>query len=429
MGSETTQNKSVPATEARANFFRQSGWLMIANIAGGALMWGLHFLAKRLKDGEYGTFGALLTVVMVLPLMPLQMVFAQQTARALATGRERQLAGMIRMMWLGTFVIWLFAMVFVFFQQDNILRSLQIKDSVGLWITLVACLFAAWLPLFSGVLQGQQNFLWLGWSMMLNGLGRIGIAVAAVVLVGGYAAGLLSGVLMGLIVGSAVAIWQTSSLWRLPSEKFDTSSLMRQVTPLLIGFAAFQFLFTADTMFAKSYFTAEQSDAYVGAGTLSRALIWVVGPLAAVMFPRIVQSAAKLEKSNLMRTVLIGTFVIAIIGASGLVVVGPFVIKIIYPKYSSQVIEIIPWYAFTMVPLALGNVLLNNLLAKGSFRIVPLLVLLALGYGFALTRFHDSPITVLKTLCAFNVLLLAASAWFTWRDSITPTQSSQAACS
>jgi O-antigen/teichoic acid export membrane protein len=234
---------------------------------------------------------------------------------------------------------------------------------------------------------------------------------------------------MGLIVGSAVAIWQTSSLWRLPSEKFDTSSLMRQVTPLLIGFAAFQFLFTADTMFAKSYFTAEQSDAYVGAGTLSRALIWVVGPLAAVMFPRIVQSAAKLEKSNLMRTVLIGTFVIAIIGASGLVVVGPFVIKIIYPKYSSQVIEIIPWYAFTMVPLALGNVLLNNLLAKGSFRIVPLLVLLALGYGFALTRFHDSPITVLKTLCAFNVLLLAASAWFTWRDSITPTQSSQAACS
>ena len=61
---------------------------MIANIAGGALMWGLHFLAKRLKEGEYGAFGALLTVLMVLPLMPLQMVFAQQTAKALATGRQ-----------------------------------------------------------------------------------------------------------------------------------------------------------------------------------------------------------------------------------------------------------------------------------------------------------------------------------------------------
>ncbi len=429
MDSEGTKDATVPATEARGNFFRQSGWLMIANIAGGALMWGLHFLAKRLEKGEYGTFGALLTVLMVLPLMPLQMVFAQQTAKALATGRQRQLAGMIRLMWLGTFLFWMVAMVVVFFQQDNILRLLQIKDSVGLWIMLVACLFAAWLPIFGGVLQGQQNFLWLGWSMMLNGVGRIGLAVAAVMIVGGYAAGLLAGVLLGLIVGAAIAIWQTSALWRLPSETFDVHSLMRQVIPLLIGFGAFQFLFTADTMFVKSYFTGDQTDAYVGAGTLSRALIWLVGPLAAVMFPRVVQSSAKSEKSNLMRGVLIGTFVIAVVGATGLVVVGPFVIKIIYPKFAAQVIELIPWYAFTMVPLALGNVLLNNLLAKGSFRIVPLLVVLALGYAFTLTRYHDSPITVLKVLCAFNVLLLTVSAWFTWRDSLTPTRSSPAACS
>ena len=422
MVSEGTQNDASHAATQRVAFFKQSGWLMIANIAGGALMWGLHFLAKKLEKGEYGTFGALLTVLMVLPLMPLQMVLAQQTAKALATGGERRLAGMIRMMWLGTFVLWLLAMVVVFFQQDNILKLLQIKDSVGLWIMLVACLFAAWLPIFSGVLQGQQNFLWLGWSMMLNGVGRLSIAVLAVVLVGGYAAGLLSGVLMGLVVGSGIAIWQTSSLWRLPSEKFDSGSLLRQVFPLLVGFGAFQFLFTADTMFVKSYFTAAQTDAYVGAGTLSRALIWLVGPLAAVMFPRIVHSAATSEKSNLMRTVLIGTFVIALVGVAGLIVVGPFVIKIIYPAYSTQVIEVLPWYAVTMVPLALANVLLNNLLAKGSFRIVPLLVVLALGYAFTLTRYHDSPITVLKVLCGFNVLLLAVSAWFTYRDSTVPDQ-------
>lgn len=396
---------------------------MIANIAGGALMWGLHFLAKRLKEGEYGTFGALLTVVMVLPLMPLQMVFAQQTAKALATGRERQLAGMIRLMWLGTTLFWLLVMIIVFFQQDNILRLLQVKDSTGLWITLAACVFATWFPMFSGVLQGQQNFLWLGWSMMLNGVGRLALAAGAVFVIGGYAAGLLSGVLMGLLVGSIIAIWQTAALWRLPAEKFDLQSLMRQVIPLLVGFGAFQFLFTADTMFVKAYFTGDQTDAYVGAGTLSRALIWLVGPLVAVMFPRIVQSAARSEKNNLMQTVLIGTVIISILGATGLCVVGPFVIKIIYPRFAAQVIEILPWYAFTMVPLALGNVLLNNLLAKGSFRIVPLLVVMALGYAFTLTRCHDSMVTVLKVLCGFNVLLLAASAWFTWREPVATTQS------
>ena len=44
----------------------------------------------------------MLAVAMCVPNMPLQMVFAQQAARALATGRERALAGMIRLAWLGT---------------------------------------------------------------------------------------------------------------------------------------------------------------------------------------------------------------------------------------------------------------------------------------------------------------------------------------
>jgi ABC-type transport system involved in Fe-S cluster assembly fused permease/ATPase subunit len=56
----------------------------------------------------------------------------------------------------------------------------------------------------------------------------------------------------------------------------------------------------------------------------------------------------------------------------------------------------------------------NDLLARGRFQIVPFLVLLAMFYGLALTQYHDSFVTVLKTLCVFNLLLLAVCAWFTW---------------
>lgn len=389
---------------------------MIANIAGGALMWALHFLARRLQAGEYGTFGALLTVVMVLPTMPLQMVLAQQTAKALATGRERELAGMIRLVWLGTFLLWLLAAGVVLFQQESLLKLLQINNPVGLWITLVTCLFAMWLPLFGGVLQGQQNFFWLGWAMMLNGVGRLTIAALAVLVLGGYATGMMSGVLLGFLVGSMIALWQCATLWRLPPAPFDWRPLLAQVGPLLLGFGAFQVLFTADTFFAKACFTGDQTDAYFGAGTLSRALMWLVGPLAAVMFPRIVHSAAKAEKSDLLRVVLLGTLVLAVGGAVGLWTVGPFVVKLIYPpRYAAQAIALLPWYAWAMVPLALANVLLNDLLARGLFRVVPSLVVLALGYPFALTQLHDSPVTVLKVLGGFNLLLLAVSAWFSYR--------------
>ena len=71
------------ATSPRSTFFRQSGWLMTASVGGGLLMWAVHFLSKRIPDAEYGVFGTLLAVVIFIPGMPLQMVLAQQTAKAL----------------------------------------------------------------------------------------------------------------------------------------------------------------------------------------------------------------------------------------------------------------------------------------------------------------------------------------------------------
>src|SRR5206468_1219371 len=115
-----------------------------------------------------------------------------------------------------------------------------------------------------------------------------------------------------------------------PAQSFDWRSLLRQVAPLMLGAAAVQFLFMADTMFVKSYFAEEEVGFYGSAGTLSRALMWFVGPLAAVMFPRIVHSTARSEKSDLMGLVLVGTAILAVMGAVGLSVLGPWIIKLLY---------------------------------------------------------------------------------------------------
>ncbi len=407
------------AAQHRATFFRQSGWLMVANIAGGMFMYAVHLLAKKLPASEYGLFGTLLAVTMCVPTLPLQMVLAQQTARALATNREREVAGMIRLVWLGTFLLWLVGALVVLALQGTIMARWGMTNPVGLWITLTGLLLALWAPMFQGVLQGQQNFLWFGWSMIANGLTRAGVAALAVLALGCYAAGMMTGVLLGLAIAAGLAIWQSHALWVLPSQPFDWRSLLRQVIPLMLGFGAFQFLFTADTMFVKAYFSGEQTGFYFSAGTLSRALIWLVGPLATVMFPRIVHSAARAEKTDLMKVVLLGTAILAVCGVVGLSLMGPWIVKLVYTQTYVQVAtQVLPWYAGAMVPLALANVLLNNLLARSFFKVVPWLCVLAIAYAFALTRFHDSLVTVLKTLGVFNLLLLALCAWFTWgKDS------------
>ena len=225
----------------------------------------------------------------------------------------------------------------------------------------------------------------------------------------------MTGVLMGFAVATAAAMWQTRAVWTLPPLPSDKHAVLAQVIPLMLGFAAFQFLFTADTMFVKAYFSADETGFYFAAGTMSRALMWLVTPLAMVMFPKIVHSTAKSQENDLMGVVLLGTGVLAAIGGAGLWIVGPFAVKLMFTEsYVRVAASVLPWYAFAMLPLAMANVLLNNLLARSAFRIVPALVVLAIGYGFALTQFHDSLQTVLKTMGVCNLLLLAVCAWFTW---------------
>lgn len=401
----------------RATFFRQSGWLMIANVAGGALMWAVHLLSRTTGPEQYGLFVTFVGLAMCIPTAPLQMLMAQQTAKALATNRQAELAGMTRMVWLATALLWLIGVVVVLLLQNYILARWKVGNPAGLWVTVLALLFALWVPLFQGMLQGQQSFLWLGWSIMSNSIARFAVAALAVLAFGGLAAGMMTGVLAGMIAAALIAIWQTRFLWRPPARPFYWRSLLREILPLMLGCFVVQFLFTADIMFVRAYFPEAQVGFYDSAGTLSRALMWFVLPLAAVMFPRLVHSSAKAEKTNILGLVFAGTAVLSIVGAAALSLLGPLVVRIVNGRQFVEVASsLLPWYAFAMVPLALANVLVNALLARSSFRIVPWLCLLAVAYVLGLTHFHDSLVMVLKTLGLVNLLLLALCAWFTWSD-------------
>jgi hypothetical protein len=173
-------------------------------------------------------------------------------------------------------------------------------------------------------------------------------------------------------------------------------------------------------MFAKAFFSGDEMASYVAAGTLSRGLLWLVLPLAAVMFPKIVHATAKSEKSNLLGIVLLGTAALAVCGAAGLCIVGPFVVKLIYtPQYVALTTKLLPWYAGAMIPLALANVLVNDLMARGRFKVVPPMVLLVVAYGFTLPfmlrTFPGRMEVALQTLGVFNLLLLGVCALFAWK--------------
>ena len=417
----TNKSDSVPTADHKphAAFFRQSGWLMIAAIVGGLLTYGVHFLSKSVDEKEYAAFGLLLMVVACLPTMPLQMIFAQQTAKALATGRERQLGKMIRQVCAGLFLLWLVGAVLVFIFQKQIAAGWHLPGVGGLLVTLPLILLSLLTPMFNGVLQGRQDFFWMGWASILGGFGRVAGAALLVLALALGAMGMMGGTLMGVTAAVIIMIWRSRDIWSLPGGETDWKSLSGQIVPLLFGFGACQIMFTSDTMFAKAYFSDEQMAPYIAVGTLSRALLWLVLPLASVMFPKLVHASAKAEKTNLFAIVVLGTAILAAGGALGLWLVGPLLVKFMSKAaYVTEAVKLIPWYAGAMIPLALANVMVNDLLARERYGVVPWMVVLAVGYVITLplmlNHFPGKIEVVLQTLGAFNLLLFTICAFFTW---------------
>jgi O-antigen/teichoic acid export membrane protein len=337
---------------------------------------------------------------------------------------------MIRLAWLWLFILWLAAAVAILAFQSRIVARWELGSPAALLITLPNILFALLVPMFTGVLQGKQDFFWIGWSAILGGACRLGFAALLVLALHLGAAGMVTGALVSNVIIAAVAIWLSRELWTRPRERFDGRSLLKQILPMTFGFGACQFMFISDTMFAKAFFTGDEMAPYIAAGTMSRAMLWLVLPLAAVMFPKIVHSTAKSEKTNLMKIVLLGTAVLTICGGLGLWLVGPLVVKW-FRFFPSSYIEsmklLFPWYAAALVPLALANVLANDLLARGKFRVVPAMVVLAVTYGFTLpfvlNHFSKKLEHVLQTLAVFNVLLLCACAWAAFGNSKSEVES------
>src|SRR5687767_10863541 len=131
-GRAPADSLSAISAMSRFAFFRQSGWMLIATVGGGAFMWAVHMIAPRpLGEGDYGLFNTLLPVLgfIGIPAVGLQAILAQQTASAITETHQRQLRGAVRVLLTATFAIWLVAMIAAFFLRDYLLRELKIQQS------------------------------------------------------------------------------------------------------------------------------------------------------------------------------------------------------------------------------------------------------------------------------------------------------------
>lgn len=417
--------------------------MMVATTLGGGFMFAVHAFSPFMSKAEYGLFGTLLAMIalMMIPSLTLQTTFAQQAAAAVDQAEVLQLKGSVRALLTWTTLLWIAGIIIVWLFREPLVSTLKISKPIALWVTVATALPQLWMPILLGVLQGRQNFTWLGWASILNGAGRF-VAVGIIVTVlGGQAAGAITGALIGFWVGAGTALWQARSMLQGPATRIDVAAWINRIIPLTLGLGASQILFIADMLVVRSLFPEEQTGPYAAAGMMGRGVVLFTSPLAAVMFPKLVrpnpnQTGTGMARFGALGQALIGTTAFALLAAIGVSGACAFLpnflhaleggtlpfafatLRIKLQPHHSVLLTLARWvpgFIWAMVPLAIGNILLNNLLARGCKSSVPWVVVVSLAYLTALCVFHSSVAVVISVMALANLVYLAVCAVWTWR--------------
>jgi O-antigen/teichoic acid export membrane protein len=415
--------------ESRLTFFRQSGWLVVATVASGIFMTATQIVANRwMEPGEWGLWLALLRIylLMSIPSAGLQVIFAQQTAAAVSPELQHRLARTVRTTLKATFLFWLAVALVAFIGTPYWMGLLKITRPAAWHCTLLIGLASLWLPLVRGILQGQQNFLGLGWVLMLDGVGRL-VMVWIILAFGGQAAGGMVGALCGTGVAIGLGGWLIRGLLRVPGEAVDWTPWLRKTVPLTLAIGSVQFMMIVDVPYIQSVFPASQTaTGYMPAALIGLAMTTMLLPMAAVMFPKVVRSAALTQRTSALEHAFAGTALLGAALAGACVLFPKLPLQIIFfgkPEFWAAA-PLVPWIAWCLLPLILANVLIANLLARERFGIAYPVALIALAYGLTLffARPHLEALepmaafrTVLQILGAFSLLQLLAAIGFTFR--------------
>ncbi|PAW77063.1 MAG: hypothetical protein B9S33_20405 [Pedosphaera sp. Tous-C6FEB] len=415
------------STDSGKHFFKQAGWLVAANLGCGLFMFAVHPIASKMEAAEYGVFLTLLKLFILLgiPAAGLQAVFALQTATAKEPAAKAELAATVRALLWAMTALWLVMFLAGWAASDAISKALKIANPQALLATLGLGLTTLWLPILRGVLQGREEFAALGWTLVIDGIGRFTMVVVLVMLMGGQAASGITASLFSQFVAVGLAWYATREVRAVPGGKFVWRPWLARVVPLTLGLGAVTFISSADTLFVQNQFDRELTRLY-GAGVIvGFGLSQFTMPIASVMFPKIAGGSGGGQDAALRHT-LLGTAALGGAVAAVCSAMPTLPLRVVYfrnPEDFFPAAPLVPWFAWSILCLVLANVLVQNLLARERFAIVPWLLVIAVGFAGGLWWVQPKlaelePIAafqlVVQVLSAACVTLLGTAIFFTW---------------
>ena len=371
--------------------------------------------ARLLGATDFGSLAALLSafVILAIPGCALQVASARDTTM----GRLGPGAGAVRG-WGRGLVLWCVALAAAGVVIRQPLAELigvsqewaaaALLPTIGLWMLV---------SIQRGVLQGLGAYGAVGRSIVLEGLGRLAIAVGLVLLgagvTGAFVATPLS--LLAIAVALAAVMHRRLAPPSAPAPERRLRDLLGETKVVVIGLTLLAVLQNVDVILVRHELDGSEAGSYAAAALAAKTLVWVAIGVGLYLLPEAARlSAAGMQPRPALRHALlvVGTLSAPLLALFCLLP-GP-VLELAFGSELAGAAGQLPALALAMALLAVACLAVQYMLALGRVAFLPVLGAIALVEPVVLTTANDlaafaTLVLVLQAIAAVSLLALSAA--------------------
>jgi len=380
-------------------------------LAGGGNYLYQFLMARMLTVAAYGELQSLLAIfaVTAIPTAALSTVLVKYTADFKTKDQLNKIYSLFLLLTKKTSAAAIiFFVIFVIF-SGYIAGFLNLGSVFPLIILGIAFLFGFSSSINSGVLRGLQKFKELSIISIISAFLKILFAVLLVKL--GFAInGAVGAVTLAALIGYFISFYPIKFLFRRQKEEVRVKEILQYSFPVFFTLLFTALLCSADIILVKHFFSAQTAGEYGALTILGHMIFFMTGPVAAVMFPMVVDAhsslnhPAKILKKAIFLVVLIGLAIVFFY-----FFIPDFIIKILIGSKFLLIGKYLGWFGLSMFLYSLVTLFSTYFLSVGKSRGAYLVGVGALLQIIFISVFHSNLwqiIWIMNAVMLFILLLL-----------------------
>ena len=413
------------------SLFKASSGLFVAFLVSNLFSYGFQVVMGRLLSAkEYGFLNSLMAIFVVLsvPISTLLMVVARKTAAYAAKKDFTGIRGLFRLAHQRILFGGLLGLIVFMLGARHVADYLHSPTLMPI-ILLGLCTYTALaVPINTALLQGLQDYKWMG---IVSGLGGPVKFMLCVILV---LAGLgVNGVLLGLILAS-IASWllayfsiRRHLLRGQPGADTVHQLSLAHMLPVFLANLAFTVITQTDMILVARFFPAQDAGMYAAAAILGRSVMYIPGVFVQALFPMVSEHhALNLDSRHLLAKALAATAALSGFGAALFFLFPRWIIQVLFNARYLEAAPVLKYFGLAMLPMGLLLVLMNYSIAKGERFFSYVMILGAFLEILLIYRFHDSLLDVVFILMSLGLSMVMLG--LLGRNSVAVSASQEARC-